>query len=357
MNMPIERRAGPGRYRLAPATIRSLPRRLLSWSLWQTAALLLLSALTSFAAPEYAVAIALGVGASATRPRHLLFSPILVAATVLATASALALNLSGLLGAGLMAGAGVALLEHGRRDKWRILNTGLAASVLVPLGYHGAQQLTNILPAWSILPVTTIVFATVCAQVLIVMGLDWNPIARVPSPRRIRATLRPSYREPCLRAWELDRNLEKIAPDRDTREGLAEIGVWTYRLSLSLQSLDEELEHLALNDIQKRIDTTRESLGSTDDPYTRERRQATLRHLEGLLRHRDALVLERERTESLVDYALATLEEARTGLIYTHRMPGAGAPDGIDEVLSRLRSYSAQEVARRETVRELEKVP
>ena len=342
-----------GRFALTTVALPTLPRRMLTWSLWQTAALLGLAAL-GLGGTAFAPALAVGIAACTTRPRHLPFAVVVIPATVLTVAAAVAVGLPAWSAAGLAGGLAVAWLSLGRHQPWRLLNTALAGAVFLPLGLLAQHHLAALLPAGLALPVTTMVASLLTAMVLVVMAVDWRPLARIPSRRRIRSTLAPQYQEPCLQAWEHDRVVRSMAPDRETRDGLGEVAAWVYRLSLGLQEQDSELGLLSQEDIGERVEGARKAVYATDDAYTRDRRQATLRHLERMEQHRDALALERQRTESLVDYALATLAEARAGLAFSRRGTGGPAPEGIDQVLQRLRTHATDEAARRDTVRELE---
>jgi len=305
-------------------------------------------------ASAYAPAVAIGIAACTTRPRHLPFAIAAVPATVLAVAAALAMGLPAWSTAGLVGGLAAAWLTIGHRQPWRLLNGALAGAALLPAGLLLQHHLTAVLPVGLALPVTTLLASLMTALLLVVVAVDWRPLARIPSPRRIRSTLAPQYRDPCLKAWEHDRVVRSMAPDRETRDGLGEVAAWVYRLSLGLQEQDSELGLLSQEDIGDRIEAARKAVYETDDPYTRDRRQATLRHLERMEQHRDALALERQRTESLVEYALATLAEARAGLAFSRRGVGGPAPEGIDQVLQRLRAHATAEAARRDTARELE---
>ena len=347
-----------GRLAFKQETTADLPRRILIWFLVQTVVTLVLAwAIPRVGPADYLLCIAIGLGAAATRLRFLLYAPLVIALSLLASAGALYLGFAGLASGAAILGLGLALQEHGSTHPIRILITAITASILAPLGYLVAHLLSDVVPYWLQLPATSAFCALICAQTLTVMGLDWRPVARIPQLARIRTALKAPYRAACERAWELDRNVGRYTPDRETREGLGEVAAWIYRLSLTLQMLDQELEKVPQQEIQRRIETADQAAKDTEDVYTRERRQATQRHLEGLLRHREALALERERTESLVDYALATLEEARTSLVSSRQMPGHTVPEGIDEVLGRLRSYSTQEEARRNTALELDRIP
>lgn len=358
MSQDAEMMVQTGRFEIKPAVASTLPRRYLIWFGVQTAATLLLSTVIPRLGPaEYALCIAMGLGASFTRLASLPWSPLVVAVSLLAVAVSNALGQNGLPAGAAIIGAALALLEPDGRRPWKVAATGLTLAALAPAAWWMAHVLGDVVPHWLELGGTAAFYALVCALVLAVPSLSWRPVARIPSLGRIRADLKEPYRGPCERAWELDQSVSRYTPDRETRDGLGEVAAWIYRLSSALQVLDQELEKIPLDEIQRRIETASQAIEGTDDVYTRERRQATLRHLEGLKRHRDALVLERQRTESLVDYALATLEEARTSLVTSRQIPGHTVPEGIDEVLGRLRSYSAQEEARRNTALELDKVP
>ena len=69
-----------------------------------------------------------------------------------------------------------------------------------------------------------------------------------------------------------------------------------------------------------------------------------------------AIQTERQRTEALVDYALAFLEEARAGLAIARELPGEASPDRLPEVLGRLRDHATEGDVRRRTNREMGKI-
>jgi hypothetical protein len=342
-----------GRFALAARDIPTLPRRILTWTLWQSAAWLGLAAL-GLADSAFTPAVAIGLAACTSRPRHLPLAAVVIPLSVVAVAAATAMGLPAWSSAGFCGGVAAAWLLLGRRQAWRLLNTGLAGAALLPLGLLLQLKLSTLLPAAMALPITTLAASLTTALLLVVMAMDWRPIARIPSRRRIMSTLGEAYRQPSLEAWEHDRVVRNMAPDRETHDGLGEVAAWVYRLSLSLQDQDGELELLSKDDIAGRIEEARKAVYATDDAYTRDRRQATLRQLERMEQHAEALALERQRTESLVDYALATLAEARAGLAFSRRGIGAPAPEGIDQVLQRLRNHATAEAARRDTARELE---
>jgi hypothetical protein len=342
-----------GRFTLARVELPTLPRRAVSWTLWQSAVLLGLG-VAGLDSHALAPALAVGIAASTTRPRHIPLALLVVPAVLLAAAAALSVGVPAWTAAGLSGGLAAGVLELGRRRPWRLLNAALAGAVLLPMGLLVQQQLVTLLPAGVGLPLTTLLASTLSALTLVVVAVDWRVLARIPSPRRIRSTLAPQYRSPCLQAWEHDQVVRGMAPDEETRDGLGEVAAWVYRLSRGLQDQDGELGLLSQEDIGQRLEAARQAVHATDDAYTRDRRKATLRHLERMEQHREALALERQRTESLVDYALATLQEARAGLAFSRRGAGGPAPEGIDQVLQRLRTHANAEAARRDTARELE---
>jgi len=191
------------------------------------------------------------------------------------------------------------------------------------------------------------------AQTLWLGAIDWISSDRVPSPRVINNTLPAPFREPCHRAWTLDSALATEARDPDTRDGLGEVAAWVYRLSWTMASLSRELEAMNPEQLGARLEQARKTASEATDALTREPREATVRHIEQLVAHRDAIALELERTRALIDYALAFLEQARAGLTLARVRPGEGMPDRLTEVLGRLRSQTAEGDARRRTARQL----
>ncbi|MFZ5481852.1 MAG: hypothetical protein ACOZNI_34140, partial [Myxococcota bacterium] len=175
---------------------------------------------------------------------------------------------------------------------------------------------------------------------------------RIPSPGRISAMLAAEYRPPCMRAWQLDQELQQHPTDRATRRGLGEVAAWVYRLGLTLQTLDGDLARIDPVSLRQR----REALDAepTDDAFIRERRAGTAQHLARMLEHREALALERARTASLQEYALAYLEEARAGLALARALPGDRPPEGLAVVLDKLRAQATEGGTRRRTAREME---
>lgn len=332
-------------------SIASLPKRELTWTVLQAGISygLILSPL--FEAGDYLVpTIALGITAAATKLRSIWSLPL----AALVPATAYAAHLAGLPEAslaGLAAGAAVGILTN--KSKWRTLNTALAGAALLPIGQYAATQILTSIPGSIGLVTSLLVSALITAQIILVSDTDFKPIIRIPSARVIRATLEKPYQESCLKALDHDQAIQKDAPDKVTRDGLGEIAAWVYHLALSMQTQDKELNSQSDEELSQRLISAKDAIENAGDNYIKERRQATLKHLETMVRHRQSLRLERERTESLSDYALATLEEARAGLALSRQLPGAHTPEGINEVLQRLRSHTSEESAKRQTAREL----
>lgn len=259
--------------------------------------------------------------------------------------------------AGFGLGLSAGLLRSGLSQRWSTMNAALAGAALCSLGSWWTGDYTLALPSAIEGPLLSLLLSVVMAPVQLVAATRWKAIARLPSRHHILTALDGIYQEACMRAWDLDSAVRRDAPDPKTREALGEVAAWIYQLSLNLQALDHELAHTSIQSIEQRIRSTTASMEETNDPYTRERKKATLSHLEAMLDHRKALALERERTESMIEYALATLEEARTGLAFARPLSGHTVPESLDGTLFRLRAHAADADIRRKTLRELEVAP
>lgn len=259
-----------------------------------------------------------------------------------------------ILAAGGAAGLAVVALGQPDVDRFQAVVGLLAGVALCGLGWWVSQRLLPGglgSPAWS--AATGGVLGLVTGQLLLLPGLRTRSTSRIPSPARIRATLEEAYREPCMNAWTTDQQVAKASPDQETRDGLGEVGAWIYKLQWTLQALDRQLAEQDPVALQERIAKTFEDAEDASDPFVRERRLATARHLEQLQAHLGELERERRRTEALREYASAFLEEARTGLALAHVTPGSHTPERLDDVLGRLRTYSDEREARRNTAHEV----
>ncbi|MEL6347710.1 MAG: hypothetical protein AAFV53_31685 [Myxococcota bacterium] len=350
-----------GRYRFADDSTRTLMRRQISWPLWQGGVFGALTFLgLATIQPAMAVAVSLAVTVLACYPRQ--FSkagPValaLVAGVWLAGTISASTAISGLqvLTAGALLGAGLSWLEKAPLDRWRLIQTSLAGMATAGLGWWAATRLLGGLPVEPLYAALHgALFGLLACQGMVIAALRYRTAQRIPSPHRIKATLRPDYQPPCLKAWRLDRELAAQAPDPETRDGLGEVAAWIYKLQWSLQMMDREIDEISDMDLHSRIARIYEEAEQCDDDFTRERRLAAAGHLQQLAGHRDALILERQRMAALVEYAAAYQEEARAGLVLARLQPGDYVPARLDDVLTRLRNHSQKQIAERKTVREM----
>ena len=343
---------------LAPAgrvALQRLPRQQALWvgGTVGTAALAGISPLWAWA-PEVALALALGVGAAMVNPQRIWSAPLVAAAVVGASLVLGWLSWPPILGAGAAAGAAATWLMPQRTDALDMVNGGLGGLTGAALGLWAAVVLVpSALPTALVAPLTAALVALVAAQGLVPVALRFDHGPQIPSLREVQSALRVTYRPPVLRALELHRHAGKHLPDRETRRGLAEVTNWVFQLQQTLQTLDSELAQIDPEHVEARIRACRELPEDIDD-FTRERRHATAAHLERLLEHRKAIAIERDRTDALVDYALAFLEEARAGMAVAQRLPGEATPERLPEVLHRLRHHAQEGDTRRRTAREVD---
>lgn len=337
------------------SALPGLPARQGAWVGTQMVAASAVSLLGLWAMqPELALSAAIGAGAGVVNPKKLWAMPAVVVAVVLAGMLCTAYQVPAVIGAGAMAGAlSTWLLPH-KTDWLDHLNGALGTLAGSSLGLWAA---TALLP--SSVPVVLSAILTagfvglVGSQGLLPAAIRYDAGPELPTASSIKANLQLRYRPPVLRAIELHAAARKHAPDSETRRGLAEVATWVYRLQLTRQTLDSEADAIDPLSIRERIDAY-ENLGPDADAFTRDRRLATARHLARLLEHREAIDVELQRSEALVDYALAFLEEARAGLAVARQLPGETMPERLDEVLGRLREHADQGDARRQSVRELQ---
>lgn len=302
--------------------------------------------------PEAALSLALGAGVALTAPRKLWAAPLVIAGTGLAGMLAAGFDWPAVVGAGAAAGLSAALLFPFKVDWLDVAHGTLGGLAGASIGLWVATHLVpGGLPVTLQASLTAGVVALLAAQSLLPLAVRFDQTPNLPSARDL-AKLKLPYRPPALRALDLYRNAEKNAPDRDARRGLAEVATWVHRLQVTLQTLDAELSQIDPVQVAERIASYR-SLPPETDAFTKERRVATVEHLERLLSHRALIETERRRNEAMVDYALAFLEEARAGLAVAQQLPGEAIPDRLPEVLGRLRSHASEGDNRRKTAREL----
>jgi hypothetical protein len=337
------------------SSVRALPRRQASWVAAQalTGGALALTGLW-VAEPELALALSLGAGVAAVNPRKFWAIPLVGAAMMVAGLVTQALDMPSVLGVGAVAGVLLTWLLPEQTDWLDALNGALATAAGATIGLWTAQNLLpDVVGSWWGATLCSVLVGLVASQGLVPLAVRFdNP--QVPSARAVRRALKNPYRPPVFQALELYAVAARQAPDTETRRGMAEVASWVFRLQRTLQTLDTELEAIDPLRIEERIRACEQDEAA--DTFTRERRQATAVHLRRLLEHRSAIATERQRTEALVEYALAFLEEARAGLAVARELPGEATPDRLPEVLHRLRSHAAAGDARRKTAREMGKM-
>lgn len=332
--------------------LRAVPMRQGVWTLTQAA---LMAGLHELAALDRGVLFGLALGLGALLPY--LRTPGRAAMGVLTTVAATwfgdFIGLSPVLLGGFAAGLALAWVS-GPSTWWRSLMLGLAVAAGSGLGLWAASVLTayGASEGWA-MGLSGALCGLVASNAGWVAALRWIAADRVPTPGTVRATLVEKHREPALRAWKIDQALASQAPDAETRDGLGEVAAWVYRLAWSGQTIERELAAIEGDGLVARVEAARTAAQSAEDTFTRERREAALRHLEQLVAHRDALALEAQRTAALQDYALAFLEQARGGLALSRLSPGEHVPERLTDVLGRLRSHAQDGDARRRTVRQL----
>ncbi|MFT5586973.1 MAG: hypothetical protein ACI9VR_004578 [Cognaticolwellia sp.] len=297
---------------------------------------------------ELPVALGLGLGAAFASFRKWRFAPLLLAAPIAGVLAESWLGSHTLLLPGALLGLATAFANL--RPRFRKLDA--ANGVLAGMGGSALASLL-LLRGLGLPPAAEAIVAGLGATLLLLPALvRWVPRAHVPSDREVERRLSEHYRPPVLRAGQLFRQLESDA-DADTLDGLAEVGGWVFNLARSLQTIGRQLENVDHSDLNDRIELLAMEIEETEDPFTRDRRLATAKHLEQLLRHADQLRLERDRIASLQEYAVAYLEEARVGLTLASTLPGEHTPGRLHEVLDRLRQHTVEGDARRQSAREV----
>ncbi len=303
--------------------------------------------------PEASLALSLGAGVALLDVRRLWAAPLVLAGVGLAGMGVAALDGPGIVGAGAAAGLAAALLFPFRVDWLDVLHGALGGLAGAGIGLWVATHLVpGSLPAVLQATLTTAIVALLASQTLLPLAVRFDQTPTVPSLRDLARALKVPYRPPVVRSLDLFRNAERNAPDPESKRGLAEVATWVFRLQVTLQTLDLELAQIDPTQVQERIANHR-AVPADADPFTKERRAATVEHLERLLAHRSVIETERRRTEVMVDYALAFLEEARAGLAVAQQLPGEAVPDRLPEVLGRLRAHASEGDNRRRTAREV----
>ncbi|MEN0063529.1 MAG: hypothetical protein AAGA48_15365 [Myxococcota bacterium] len=336
--------------------LQQLPRHQGLWIGGSILTMLLVASLTPLwlAQPDVALTLAIAGGASVVNPRKLWAAPLVGVGVVLAGLMFTFFQLPAVIGAGAAAGAFATWLLPRPTDWLDRIHGALGGLAGSSLGLWAAVSLIpSSWPTWITAVATAGIVGLIGSQGLLPSALRFDDEPRLPTVRDIQRELRSTYRPAVFKALELYRSTLKQSPDPETRRGMAEVAVWVFRLQVTLQTLDQELGQIDPVRTQQRIDQYRDLPEDTDE-FTRKQRRATADHLERLLEHRKVIAVERDRSEALVDYALAFLEEARAGLAVARELPGETTPDRLPEVLHRLRDQAREGDARRRTAREIE---
>ena len=306
------------------------------------------------AQPELALAAAIGLGVVGAAPRRAWAAPLTAAAALGGAVLAGMLDVSPVLGAAAVVGLAAARLVPEPTDALDHVNAMLASVAGASMALWGADQLIPLgATAWgAVVGATVVGLGTGAALVPLAIRFDAE---NVPTIRQIQKALELPYRAPVVQALDLWTNARKHTNDRVTRKGLAEVVTWVFRLQQQRQTLDQEQAAIDPTKIGVRIAAAETAPGG-DDAFTKDRRLATIGHLQRLLAHGTAIGIEKTRTEALVDYAIAFLEEARAGLAISRQLPGEAHPDRLPEVLGRLRAHAADGDARRRTMHELKQL-
>lgn len=324
-----------------------------------TVALFSLWPLPGYALPQTLLALGLGVAASlrGALPARVSAAAGVVGAGYLGALversqlggpfSPLALGPGALLAAGFVGGA-LALRDE-KTDRHTLVQGGLLGALGMGLGAWAAVQLTGGLSG----PLAMGLLALLASAAVFARALRWSEVSRPESVEKVEAALALPYRVSGLRAAALDAEIERRAPDLAARDGLGEVAAWVIRLQWTTQELDRDIAQIDLPALDQRLTALTAELDQTEDPFTRERKRATISHLNQLLGHRGALLRERDRAGALSDYALAFLEEARAGLAVARLTPGDHVPNSLPDVLDRLRTFSAEQEVQRRGAREL----
>lgn len=297
--------------------------------------------------PNFSLSLALGVGAALVRPERWWAAPLVLSAALLPGLMVSAIGIPAVVGAGLGAGAAAAIMAPPAHRA--TLQGALAGSAAASLAMWALYTLFPVLPAALI----GLVVGGGAALSLYPSAFHRTELS-LPSAREVRKLLKGPYQPRVFAAFSLFRSAAERTQDETTRSGLQEVAQWVLRLQLSLQTLDDAIREIDPAAIRSRIQSFASEI--SDDPFTAERRKATVQHLRRLLEHHDAMRAERGRITALVDFALAYLEESRAGLVVALTLPGEFAPERLHEVLTRLRDSAQAGRLRRESAREINSV-
>jgi hypothetical protein len=258
------------------------------------------------------------------------------------------------IGAALVMGALLPFVDEGPRDGGRMLNGALALATCSSLAAWASHSV--VFAGWRPMAsaaVAGLVAGAISSAALLVLAIRHRTVDRIPDREIIATTLDGQRRGAALMAWQIDASLDDLCPDADTRDGLGEVAAWVYRLQWTRQQLDLEGGRLGGGTLEARIMDLSSRAAESEDPFSRDRLLASVRHLQRIQSHRCALHSERTRAGALAEFAMAFLEEARTELTLARVHPSGLGPERLPEVLHRLRSYSTDRALARNTTREV----
>jgi hypothetical protein len=300
---------------------------------------------------ELALAVALGVGCAVERRGPITASRVgWLAATAACGWIASQLGLSAAIGGGASWGLSTAYARaHEKEESLRLelaaqtVLTGAAGAALALFAICFLRSVSAPQPAWLW---SAAIGAVTAAGAL----TSWLPTrlatpSTPPTLREIRRRLSPAYQAPAIAALERYGAIARRVPATEPPSPIGEIARWVVRLQLTAEALDRAIGAIPVEATRGRIASL--SGRSDDDPAERARRTATLGHLVRLLEHRDAMCAERRRTQSLVEFALAALDECDASATLGAPLPSDRTPDRIPEVLAQLRAFTADRDARR----------
>ena len=173
----------------------------------------------------------------------------------------------------------------------------------------------------------------------------------LPSSFEIVTRIRPQFRQPVYRAIVLCRHAHKQVTDAQTKADLVEIVRWVFTLQHVADQLTTHIQSIDVPSIHSQLALHQQHQSS--DELTLERKKGTQKHLCRLLEHREAMLIEVERTHAMVEFANAFLEEANASLYLTLHQSYPCQPSRLPDVLYRLRNHAVGESARRQTQLEL----
>lgn len=232
-------------------------------------------------------------------------------------------------------------------------------------GYTKALGIAVVLGIASWIPPFTNanIIVSICSCGFLTVLTHHAPLlAKIPLPHSLQKTtlpnalelftkLRAPFRQPVYRAILLCRQARAQVSDRQTRAGLIEIVRWVFRLQQVANRLTARIESIHVEEIQRQLTAHKNSRSS--DALTLERKKETQKHLEKLLQHRNSMALEIERTEAMVEFANAFLEEVNASLYLSKTRNHSFQPERLPDVLHRLRNHALGESARSQTQIEL----